>query len=404
MTKVKVDQKSKGDKSKDSGAQPFFKKVRFWIITISSILVILFFIGIGVVIGTVVVPRVRNWLTDHNFIEGSAQNGEQGSGGTTITGTREVVVEENWVTDVVASTREGVVSVAVSQDESQEGADIEDQSVNIGTGFVIDESGLVLTNQHVVTTPRDDYVVITSDGKEYEVEDIARDNVNDLAILEVNGNDLKSLTLGNSDNLQVGQFVVAIGTPLGELSGSVTSGIISGLGRSVTASSGGFWGSSRTYEGVIQTDTAINPGNSGGPLLDSSGSVIGISFATTSGADNISFALPINVAKNRISEYKKHGEFIKPFIGVEYSIVSPTMAMFYDNLVAGAYVKGVVPESPADKAGIKRGDIITEVDGEDVGGSFSILIQKHEVGDEIDVKYYRDGEYITKKVTLEKMN
>ncbi len=360
----------------------------------------------GFVAGGYSVPRVQEWLVDHNFLtEEDATDGDEDSGGWgwNLGGSdsgNSGPANENFAVDVVDEVSDGVVSIAVAEASiDPQSGDVED-STNIGTGFVIDDSGLVMTNQHVVSRTDADYIVVTSDGDEHEVTKVARDDVNDLAILEVEGNGLQALTLGDSDELEVGQAVVAIGTPLGEFPGSVTSGIVSGIGRSVTAGGGGYWSTSRVYEDVIQTDAAVNPGNSGGPLLDSDGNVIGINFATTSGADNISFAIPVNRAKEKISEYKENGKFIKPFLGVEYRIITPNQAMFYSDVVAGALVSRVVDGSPADEADIKRGDIITEIAGDDVGASLSVLIQKHEVGEEIEVRVWRDGKIYKKSVTL----
>lgn len=352
-------------------------------------------LAVGIVFGILGFPYIKSGLSSLDIIKDSNEEGDVSYESRTI------VSEENWVTDVVSEVEDGVVSIAVAEVsfDSQTGQ-ISD-SENIGTGFVIDSSGLIMTNQHVVSDTDFEYVVVTSDGSEYEVEEISKDDANDIAILKINADDLTALTLGNSDDLQVGQYVVAIGTPLGDYPGSVTTGVISGLGRSVTASSGGFWSSSREYEDVIQTDAAINAGNSGGPLLDADANVVGINFATTSGADNISFAIPINNVKERIAEYIEHGKFIKPFLGVEYQLISSTEAMFYSDVTAGALVTSVIEGSPADDVGIKRVDIITKVNGETVGSSFSAMIQKHDVGETITLTIWRDGEVFDVEVTLE---
>lgn len=355
--------------------------------------VIFIILMIGVVVGGIYTPRVKNWLSSHNFIEMDNPEGVDGEV------RREIVNEENMVIDVVEKVHESVVSIAISEVSLDRGRGVAGDPVNIGTGFVIDDSGLILTNQHVVSSQTEEYIVVTSDGEEYNVEEISRDNVNDLAILKIDGNNLESLAIGDSDYLSVGQFVIAVGTPLGDFPGSVTTGVVSGLGRSVTAG-GGFWGTARTYEDVIQTDAAVNPGNSGGPLLDAAGSVIGICFATTSGADNISFAIPINRAAEKISEYKKYGKFIKPYMGVEYEIISPMQAMFYRDVVPGALVKGVMEDSPAEKAKIQKMDIIVKIEGVSVESSFSALIQQYEVGESIDVEIWRDGEFVTVAVVL----
>ncbi|MFH1547112.1 MAG: trypsin-like peptidase domain-containing protein [bacterium] len=367
------------------------KKRRLSCITIG--LTAWFLLAIGIVFGVLVFPYVKTWLGDHGFISQEEEDSTKSS--------RTIVSEENWVTDVVEEVKDGVVSIAVAEvGLNSDTGEIED-SVNIGTGFVIDSSGLIMTNQHVVSDLEAEYVVVTSGGDEYEVIEVSRDDLNDIAILSVNADDIKSLTLGDSDKLKVGQYVVAIGTPFGSYPGSVTTGIISGVGRSVTASSGGFWGSSRKYENVIQTDAAINPGNSGGPLLDADGNVIGINFATTSGADNISFAIPINNIKDKIAEYNEFGKFIKPYLGVEYQLISSTEAIFYNDVMPGALVTSVIKGSPAEDAGIERADIITKINGDSVASSFAAVIQEYEVGDEIELTIWRAGETLTLTATLE---
>jgi S1-C subfamily serine protease len=371
-------------------------------------ILVLMILCVGIALGGIGVPKVQQWLIDHNFTSEKTillpsedagkdtENSENSQSNDSESINQEIVIEENMFVEVVDKVRDGVVSIAIS------GADMNtaiggDDSVNIGTGFVIDSSGLIMTNQHVVSLDQSNYMVVTSQGKRYEVQDIARDNVNDIAILKVDTPDLKTLTIGDSDRLQVGQYVVAIGNPLGEFPGSVTTGIVSGLGRSITASSKG---TAHTYENVIQTDAAINPGNSGGPLLDSRGNVVGVNFATTSGADNLSFAIPINSVTERIGEYKQYGKFIKPYLGVEYAVISPVQARFYRNVVAGAFVRNVVPGSPADNAGVKSDDIITKVDGDEVGSSLYLLIQKHDVGDKVELEIWREGDTFTREVEL----
>ena len=190
------------------------------------------------------------------------------------------------------------------------------------------------------------------------------------------------------------------GTPLGEYSGSVTKGIVSGLNRTVSTSSSWYGGTSKTYEGVIQTDAAVNPGNSGGPLLNSQGEVIGINFATTSDADNISFALPINTVKEKIEEYRTYGKFIQPYLGVSYQMISELQAYYYTNIVAGAFIQSIDTDGPAYAAGIRKGDIITKFGEDDVDTSLLTLIQKHKVGDKVDAEYYRAGDTKTVTVTL----
>lgn len=311
-----------------------------------------------------------------------------------------VTEEENVIINVVKNSSPSVVSVAVSQVMLKSGEGLVDEVSNIGTGFIVDANGVIITNQHVVSDVSAAYKVITSDGNEHEVVEILRDDSNDIALLKIDATSLDSLELGNSDNLVVGQTVIAIGTPLGEYAGSVTTGVVSGLNRSVTTSSGWFGATTKTYENVIQTDAAVNSGNSGGPLINSEGKVIGINFATTANADNISFALPINIVKQRLTEYRTYGKFIKPYIGISYQMISEYQAMFYENVVAGALIMNVDSDGPAAKADIKRGEIITKVNGESVEQAFSYIVQSFKVGQEIELEIWKDGETRNVKVTL----
>ncbi len=309
-----------------------------------------------------------------------------------------VLNEENTITSVVEKTKDSVVSIAISQLQFTQGQGVVDSINKIGTGFVVDKNGLIITNQHVVET-EGEYKVITSNGDEYDVTDIYVDNVNDLALLKVNSDKLTPIELGDSEKLKVGQLAIAIGTPLGEYAGSVTTGIVSGLNRTVETG-GNFWSSTtKTYYDVIQTDAAVNPGNSGGPLLNSLGQVIGVNFATTSGADNISFALPVNVVKKRIDEYRKYGKFIKPYLGVEYQYINEFTAKLY-KLETGAFIIRVAANSPAQKAGLKREDIIKQINGKDMDQSLANALRDYNPGDELTLKVSREGKVIEIKVKL----
>jgi len=337
---------------------------------------------------------------------------EKGGTRSTVGGENEKEVFELVVTqdekntiDIVQNSEKSVVSIAVSQVAFSQGEGVSNIDNNIGTGFIVDESGIVITNQHVVSDEDADYRVINNNGEAFEITQILRDTSSDIALIRIDvaGKEIKALELGDSDKLLVGQSVIAIGTPLGEYAGSVTTGIVSGLNRSLSAGTGWFGSTSKTYEGVIQTDAAINPGNSGGPLIDSQGRVIGVNFATSSNADNISFALPINKVKNRLEEYRVHGKFIMPYLGVSYQIISSLEAQYYKDVVAGALIVRIDPISPAYEGGIRRGDFITEFGGEKVTSTFGDMIQKHTVGEEVSVKVNRAGEELDLKVTLGEM-
>jgi len=325
---------------------------------------------------------------------------------------QKVLIEESVVVQVVEKVSPSVVTVAIEQPQRRilefspfggfrsrvEGGEPQD----IGTGFIVSEDGLVITNKHVVSDRDAKYKVITSDNKEYEVVKISRDPANDLAVLKIEARGLKPVELGDSDSLKVGQFAIAIGTALGEFRSTVTTGVISGLGRGITAGSV-FEGFVERLDNVIQTDAAINPGNSGGPLLNSAGQVIGVNVAVAQGAENIGFAIPINVVKEALEQFEKSGSFAsKPFLGVQYQMIDKETAIL-NKVPQGAYVVEVVDGSPAESAGIKSGDIITKFEGEDVSdsnGGLAALISKKKAGQTVSLEVWRDGETLELKATL----
>lgn len=281
----------------------------------------------------------------------------------------------------------------------------QNQTSAIGSGFIVTSDGLVVTSKHVVGDVGATYHVITNTNKTYTVKNVYRDPLNDIALLKINpsdnpGENLKPVTMGDSSNLQVGQFVVAIGTALGQFKNTVTTGVISGLGRSITAGDE-FQGYVENLNNVIQTDAAINPGNSGGPLVDSSGEVIGINTAIAQNGQNIGFALPINVVKNSINNFNQTGQFNRPYLGVSYTMLSRNAALL-NNVVQGAYVQSVVSGSPAEKAGIQNGDIIVKFDGQQVTTQNDLagLIGKKKVGDSVSLTIWRDGKTSDLNVTL----
>ena len=186
------------------------------------------------------------------------------------------------------------------------------------------------------------------------------DRTTDLAILEITARDLPIVELGDSDATKVGQTAIAIGNALGRYQNTVTVGVVSGIARELQASSG--FGDVKTYANVIQTDAALNPGNSGGPLLNSGGQVVGINVATSFGADNISFAVPVNTLKPILKGFLEEGRIIKPYLGVVYTMVTPDIGLLR-KLPEGAFISRVVKDSPADDAGLVRGDIIVKFDG-----------------------------------------
>ncbi|MBI4239542.1 trypsin-like peptidase domain-containing protein [Candidatus Uhrbacteria bacterium] len=284
------------------------------------------------------------------------------------------------------------------------------QQIGGGSGFIISSDGMILTNKHVVGDADADYSVITNDGKEYAAKVIAKDPVNDLAIVKIDAKNVPALELGDSNSIQIGQTVIAIGNSLGEYSNTVTRGVISGINRVVTAADGS--GAIETLQEAIQTDAAINPGNSGGPLLNLTGQVIAINTAINRSGQSIGFALPINVAKRSVESVKKFGKIIRPWLGVRYVLIDDELArknnlsVTYGALIVGNPQKkelSVIPNSPADKAGLQDGDIILELQGLRISREHALAnaITQHSPGDEVKLKILSKGKEKTVKVKLE---
>ena len=286
----------------------------------------------------------------------------------------------------------------------------EKKEVGGGSGFFASSNGLIVTNKHVVLDTTAEYTVFTNDGKKHNAKVLARDTVLDIALIQIDGSGYPYLNLGDSDNLQVGQSVIAIGNALGEFRNTVSVGVISGLSRSITAGDG--TGNSEALDEVIQTDAAINPGNSGGPLLNLSGRVIGVNVAVAQGSQSIGFALPINSIKSVITSVKETGKIIRPYVGVRYVAITPSLkeknslTVDYGILVQRGQNSdelAVIPGSPADKAGIVENDIILEMNGIKIDDTknFSSMIRQKKVGDQITLKILHKGTEKTVAITLE---
>jgi serine protease Do len=273
------------------------------------------------------------------------------------------------------------------------------QQVGAGTGFFVSKDGLIVTNRHVAGDRDSEYVALLHSGEQKTARLIAVDQKNDIAILKIEGNNFSVAPLGDSSSLKPGQSVIAIGNALGEFSHSVSVGIISGLGRNISAA-----GSTRMVEqlyDVIQTDAAINPGNSGGPLLNIRGEVIGVNVATVQGAQTISFSLPINDVKKRIEQVQETGKIARPFLGIRYAMITPEIKKQFDLTVDdGAVLVGdqngglaVVPGSPAGKAGLKSGDVIVNVSKKPVTNArpLEYYLKSYEVGDKVEIDLVRNG-------------
>ena len=286
----------------------------------------------------------------------------------------------------------------------------EKKDIGGGSGFFVSSDGLIVTNKHVVDQKDVEYTVFTNDGKKHSATVVARDPVLDIALIKITGSGFSYLTLGNSDSLDVGQSVIAIGNALGEYRNTVSVGVVSGLARSITA--GDNSGNSEVLYHVIQTDAAINPGNSGGPLLNLRGEVIGVNVAVAQGSQSIGFALPINSVKGSIESVKTTGKIVRPYLGVRYVAITAdiksknNLTVDYGVLVkTGATTSdlAVIPGSSADKAGIVENDIILEIDGVKLDDKTSLasVIREKSVGQVITLKILHKGVERNVSVTLE---
>ena len=267
-----------------------------------------------------------------------------------------------------------------------------------GSGFLVDKTGIILTNRHVVADTEAEYTVVLHDDTTFPLEVVASDPIHDVAILQIKTDrrmlpELSVAALAEEKPLELGQTVIAIGNALGEFKNSVSTGVISGLSRLISAITD-MSGKQERLRGLIQTDAAINPGNSGGPLIDLDGNVIGINVAIVFGAQNIGFAIPIKKAVRDLTDIKDHGRIRRPFLGVRYVLLNKRIADRFQLPVShGAYImkegipgdRAVIPGSAADKAGLKEGDIIVTCNKKRITEKETLedILEGMEVGDEI---------------------
>jgi serine protease Do len=321
------------------------------------------------------------------------------------------LIQENQTLTVTESSAEidaakKIAPSVVSIETSGTTTNIFGQSVTQqggGSGLIVSSDGLILTNKHVASDSNTQYTVILTNGSSYTGTLKSTDALNDLAVLKIDASGLQAAELGDSDQLQIGQRVIAVGFALGEFKNTVTSGIISGKDRTLDAQS-------EQLQGMLQTDAAINPGNSGGPLVNLAGQVIGIDTAIASSAQNIGFAIPINMAKKAISDVKQFGHIRSPYLGIHYVTNSSELAkannlavdygvLIYSN---DPSVLAVVPGSPSGKVGLKEGDIVTYINQDkiDTDHSLDSILQKYSPGDKVTITYFRDGKENKVSLTL----
>lgn len=347
---------------------------------------------------------------------------------------------QKQIINAVKTVLPAVVSIAVTKDLEEIAADLPEEfyqlspreqaflesklrqaprdesgriKVGGGSGFIIEKDGLILTNKHVIADPRAVYSVITSDGKKHETKVLAHDPINDVAILKISAppDGLQTVRMGTAKNLELGQTVVAIGNALGEFQNTISTGVVSGLSRLITAVTD-ISGRQERLRGLIQTDAAINPGNSGGPLVDLEGCAVGINSAVVFGAQNIGFAIPIDQAKKDLEEIKKYGHIRRPFLGVRYMLLNKAIQKRFNLPVDhGALIlnegmpgdAAIIPGSAAEKADLKEYDVILSCNRKKITEEETLedIIAAFEVGQEFAMEVLRNGKKMDKKIKLE---
>jgi serine protease Do len=327
--------------------------------------------------------------------------------GQNVTARQPVTIDESSaIIDVAAKAGPAVVKITTSGSATTEFGTIPETGV--GSGVIYNPSGWILTNRHVVEGGNSLSVEL-KDGRVFAGEVYGIDTLTDLAIVKIDGTDLPTANLGDSDALEVGQLVIAIGSPLGTYSNTVTSGIVSATGRSISAEN-----STQPLNNLIQTDAAINPGNSGGPLLDAAGNVVGINTAIARDSTGIGFSIPINIAKPIMDQAVAGEELARPYLGVRYEPVTVQLAKDKDlpvhqgallrpgTAADGSQRPAVEPNGPADQAGLKDGDIILSVDGQAIDELHPLdaTLSQHAPGRAITVEVQRGSQKVTLQVTL----
>lgn len=323
-----------------------------------------------------------------------------------------VLSESELIADIAKQIGPSVVSINIESESAGSSFFFDGPSIqsSAGTGIIVSEDGLVLTNKHVVPEGTVRLEIVLSDGTSYDdIDIVGRDPFNDIAFLKINGvKDLVPAELGDSDDIRVGDKVVAIGNALGQFDNTVTSGIISGTARPIVA---GDSFNAENLQNLLQTDAAINPGNSGGPLVNIKGQVIGVNTAVAGGgAENIGFAIPINDVKSVLASVLERGEVIRAYLGVRYVMLTPSIAQELEVdenqgalITGGARQPAILPDSPAKLAGLEEGDVIVQINEHEVTNRqpLAALLNRYKVDDQIVITYIRDGQRTETEATLQ---
>jgi S1-C subfamily serine protease len=332
----------------------------------------------------------RGVFLDNNYISNLFHTGQTVPENTLETTNTKIVSEESVVIDVVDRVGSSIVSISYLEDVFAE------EGEPIGSGVVVTADGLVVTNKHVIEDEEGSYEVILQDGSRHKVIEIIRDKSKDLALIKINTSNLKPVNFGDTKNIKLGQKAIAVGNAMG-FSNTVSVGIVSGLSREVEVDG-------EMFKNLIQTDAAINPGNSGGALLNSSGDLVGVNTAKSSYAENIGFAIPVDSVKDLVQKYEL-GEIDKnsvpAFLGVGF-VFRDLKEYLNKGLPIGPVITGVLKDSPADKAGLKVGDIVVSIDGIEFSDEYELseFIKEKNPGDKIKIKVYRKNNTIETEANL----
>jgi len=331
----------------------------------------------------------------------AASTSKTQSQGTTLTVTTTQI--DTTITDAVKKVGPAVVTVVGTVPGQMTFRGMTSNGTVSGSGVFISSQGYILTNNHVIADTQGDLTIVLSDGSQETAKVVGADQYSDIAVLKTSGKVPAVATLGNSDVLNPGETVIAIGSPLGDFKNTVTVGVVSATGRSIDTGNG------YSIDNLIQTDAAINQGNSGGPLVDLAGEVIGINtlIVRNSGAgtvaEGLGFAIPINTANTVAQQLLQYGSIAHPYLGISFQAVTPDIANAY-NLPAqyGAYVTDVASNSPASQAGLQQGDIITSLGGiaVDANHDYINVLYSFKPGDKVNLVYNRNGKVMQVQVTL----
>lgn len=369
---------------KDKIAQ-FFTNIQKYL---KLLLVVLLFVVLLSIFGLIYL--FRGMFVDNNYLSNLFNNSNPVTQSTTETINNKIINEESVVIDVVERVGPSIVSISYLEDVFAE------EGEPIGSGVIVSTDGLIVTNKHVIEDEEGSYEVILQDGSRHKVVEIIRDKSKDLALIKINNSNLKPVNFGDSSKIKLGQKAIAVGNALG-FSNTVSVGIVSGLSREVEVEG-------EMFKNLIQTDAAINPGNSGGALLNSNGDLVGVNTAKSSYAENIGFAIPVDSVMDLVQKYqtgKIDKDSVPAFLGIGF-VFRDLKEYLNKGLPIGPVITGVLKNSPADKAGLRVGDIIVSIDGTEFSDEYELseFIKEKNPSDKVKIKVYRKNNTIELEATL----